>query len=323
MIRVRTPLRIPFAGGLTDVKSYAERFGGVTVSSTIDLGVDVTLSDSVNGRFEVVADDGSEAVERLEDVRNDLVRETLLAVDPGQRPVRIELRLEVTGKSGLGASGAIAVALLQATLAAHGQRPRAEELGAEAARIEVEVLAGNSGYHDPHVCARGGLLRLDYLGPDVTATPIQVPAGFRAKFEESLLLFATGVQAGTRESLGLLTRQMDDALEVLHDIKALAAETEDALVCGDLDRVARCIGEQQRLKQKLPGTFNDELVTEVRSRLSRLGASVQFPGGKVGAYMFVCCPDGQQREVRERLYDFRELPFGFSSEGSRIAEETR
>lgn len=318
MIRVRTPLRLPFAGGLTDVKAYAERFGGVTVSSTISLGVDVSLSESANGRFEVFADDGNESVARLADVRNDLVRETLLAVDPAHPPVRIDLKLEVAGKSGLGASGAIAVALLHASRAARGQEPSAEELGAQAARIEVEELAGNSGYHDPHVCARGDLLRIEYQGPEVTVRRIVIPDSFRVQFEESLLLFATGVQAGTRESLDRLSRQLDDAIDVLHDIKALGFETEAALGRCDLPGVAACIAEQQRLKQRLPGTFNDELVTEVASRLNPLGVSVQFPGGKVGAYMFVCCPDGQQEEVRARLRDFSELPLALSTIGSRV-----
>ena len=320
MIRVRTPLRIPFAGGLTDVKAYAERFGGATVSATIGLGVEVRLCPSTSGGFEIVDAAGRESVERLDEIANDLVREALRAVDPDHEPVRIEVALEVEGKSGLGASGAIAVAVLHAALVAREQDPLASELGSEAARIEVEVLAGNSGYHDPHVCARGGVLRLDYRGAAVEARSISFPPGFRSEFEESLLLFATGAGAATRESLGRLTRRMDDALNLLHDIKALANETEAALVRGDLHGIAACIAEQQRLKQRLPGTFDHELVAQVTSQLAPLGASVQFPGGKVGAYMFVCCPDGQQREVRRALNRFEELPLTFSAEGSRVLE---
>lgn len=318
MIRVQTPLRIPFAGGLTDVKGYAERFGGVTVSSTVGLGAEVTLDRSASGRFEVFAAEGNEVAERLDDVRNDLVRETLRAVDPRHPPVRVGVRLDVSGRSGLGASGAIAVALLHAARTARHQESTAEELGQEAARIEVDVLDGNSGYHDPHVCARGGLLRLDYRGAEVSAKQVSVPAGFMEEFEASLLLFATGLGAGTRASLSRLSQQLDESLGVLHDLKDLAIETEAALTCGDLAAVAGCIAEQQRLKQQLPGTFSDDLVSEVVSRLRPLGVSVQFPGGKVGAYMFVCCPDGQQRAVRTALSEFSELPLRLSTSGSRV-----
>ena len=320
MTRVRTPLRLPFAGGLTDVREYAERFGGVTVSATIARGVEVQLGASLSGYFEVSDSDGEEATASLGEIRNDLVRESLRAVDSRHGPVRVEVRSEVESRSGLGASGAIAVALLHAALAARGELPGREELAREAARIEVEVLAGNSGYHDPHICARGGLLRLDYRGDRVEATEVALPEGFLARFEDSLLLFSTGVQAGTKESLDLLSRHLDDALDLLHDIKALASQIETGFRRGDLREISRCIGEQQRLKQKLPGNFDDELVTVVRERLERLGASVQFPGGKVGAYMFVCCPDGQQTEVRSALHEFAEVPLAFDLEGSRIVE---
>jgi D-glycero-alpha-D-manno-heptose-7-phosphate kinase len=317
VIRVRVPLRIPFAGGLSDVKPYAERFGGITVSCTIGLGAEVALTESESGLFEVSADGEQECAERLNDLGNDLAREALRSVDPAHRPVRLEVRLDVKGKSGLGASGAIAVALLHALRLARGEDPNAEDLADEAAKVEVDVLGGNSGYHDPHVCARGGLLRLDYSGADITARRIVPPSGFLSELESSLLIFATGTQASTKESLARLTERLDDALPVLHDIKALALVTEDALVRGDLTALARCIGAQQRLKQLLPGAFTDELVSAVTDRMKRCGASVQFPGGKVGAYMFVCCPAGQQDEVRRLLPEFAELPLRLTREGSR------
>jgi galactokinase/mevalonate kinase-like predicted kinase len=34
MVLIKTPLRIPLAGGLTDLKGYADRFGGVTIKRT-------------------------------------------------------------------------------------------------------------------------------------------------------------------------------------------------------------------------------------------------------------------------------------------------
>jgi D-glycero-alpha-D-manno-heptose-7-phosphate kinase len=318
VIRVRTPLRIPFAGGLSDIKPYAERHGGITVSSTIGLAAEVVLAESASGLFEVSADDERERAARLDDLANDLAREALRSVNPGHRPMSLNVRLDVSGKSGLGASGAIAVALLHALRAGRGENPGADELAVEAARVEVDVLGGNSGYHDPHVCARGGLLRLDYRGSQVTARRIAAPPGFLTELEASLLIFATGKQSGTRESLNRLSLHLDEALEALHDIKALAIETEAALERGDLEALAGCIGEQQRLKQLLPGSFTDELVTEVIARLKRCGAAVQFPGGKVGAYMFVCCPTGQQREVRQLLSGFAELPLRLTGEGSRV-----
>lgn len=318
MIMARTPLRIPLGGGLTDLKAYATRFGGVTVSSTIGQAVHVTLLPSLDGRFEVVAEGRVETTERLGGLRNDLVREALRSVDPEHPPVRLGVWVDVAGKSGLGTSGAISVTVLHALRAFRGESPKAEELGAEAARIEVEVLQGASGYHDPHVCARGGLLRLDYDGPRVSAREVPMGVAERVAFEGSLLLFASGRQARTKPSLDLLSSHFEEAVPVLHDIRSLAIELEAALEAGDLPRVAWCIGEKQRLKERLPGHFVDDFVRDVTARVRATGAAPQLPGGKISGYVLVCCPDGQHDAVRSALADLGEVPLALSRDGTGV-----
>ncbi|MFN2323170.1 MAG: hypothetical protein ABR510_09480 [Trueperaceae bacterium] len=317
MIVARTPLRIPLGGGLTDLKAYAERFGGTTVSSTIDLGAHVTLLPSLDGRFEVVAEGRVETAERLDDLHHDLVREALRSVDPHHPPVRLGVWVDVAGQSGLGTSGAVTVALLHALRAHRGEAPDGAALGAEAARIEVEVLQGASGYHDPNVCARGGLLRLDYQGPRVTGHEVAMAPAARAAFEASLLLFSSGRQARTKPSLDLLSSHLEEALPVLHDVKALADDLEAALAAGDLERTAWCIGEKQRLKERLPGHFVDDFVLDVTARVRATGAAPQLPGGKISGYVLVCCPDGQQAAVRAVLADLTEVPLRLTHTGSR------
>jgi D-glycero-alpha-D-manno-heptose-7-phosphate kinase len=318
----RTPLRLPLAGGLTDLAGYAERFGGVTVSVTIGLAAHATLLPSIDGQFEVVAEGTVERAARLGDIRHDLVREALRSVDPEHPPVRLALWLEVAGKSGLGASGALTVATLHALRSARGETPSAEALAREAAHIEVEVLQGASGYHDPHICARGGLWRLDYAGAAVTGERLALSPAARAAFEGSLLLFASGRQARTKPSLDLLRSHFEEAIPVLHDIKALALDVEAALLAGDLPRIAWGVGEMQRLKERLPGNFHDGFVADVTRRVRATGAAPQLPGGKISGYVIVCCPDGQQAAVRTALSDLREVPLAFSGGGTRALRDT-
>lgn len=316
MIVVRAPLRIPFAGGLTDVKEYAERFGGATISSTVAAAAWVTMLPSVDGAFEVHSPGGVERAAKLAELKNDLVREALRSVDPNHPPVRVAVWLDVGTGSGVGSSGAITVALVHAARAFRGEEPAAPALGAEAAHVEVETLQGASGYHDPHISARGGLLRLDYAGAAVTAREVAMSPVTRQAFEGSLLLFATGWSAPTKASLQTLSAKLDDALPVLHDMKALVSELEAAFAAGDLERVAFCIGEQQRLKQLLPGNFEDEHVIELVGRMRALGAAAQLPGGKISGYLIVCCPAGQQAAVREAVKELAEVPLRLTREGS-------
>lgn len=314
----RTPLRVPLAGGLTDLAGYAARFGGVTVSATIGLAAHVTLLPSLDGQFEVVAEGVVERASSLEGISHDLVREALRLVDPQHPPLRLALWLDVVGKSGLGASGALTVATLQALHAARGELLSAAALAREAAHIEVEVLQGASGYHDPHICARGGLWRLDYAGADVSGRRLELADDARRAFEGSLLLFASGRQARTKPSLDVLRSHFATAIPILHDIKALALEMERALLAGDLARIAWGIGAMQTLKERLPGHFHDDFVADVTTRVRATGAAPQVPGGKISGYVLVACPDGQQAAVRAALSDLREVPFSFEPRGSSV-----
>lgn len=319
MTSVLTPLRLPFAGGLTDVKEYADRFGGATVSSTIDLGVRVTVTASRSGTYQITAGSHVERAVGRDGIANELVRQALLSVGYDGQPLTIGIEVDVVDHSGLGTSGAITVALVHALRAWLGEVPTAAALAREAAHIEVEELGGASGYHDANVCARGGLLLVEYRGAEVVVDELVMPRGFRNELDASLLLFTTGRKASTKASLQRLTAGMEDVLPVLHDIKRLAYTTAAAVRAGDLTGVARCIAEQQRLKQLLPGSFVDDFVIDIGNRVSGTGAAAQFPGGKIGGYVLVCCPGGQQAEVRRALSALDEVPVGLARLGSRVA----
>jgi D-glycero-alpha-D-manno-heptose-7-phosphate kinase len=318
VVRTFTPLRVPFAGGLTDLKEYAERFGGVTVSATIDRGAKVTARPAAGGRWRVAWGGSVHEARDPRELAVDLVRESALQVGYDGPPLELDVEVEARDHGGLGASGAVTVGVVHALRAVMGQSCGVERIAADAAHVEVERLGGASGYHDPHVCARGGLLHIEYRGAHVTARRLEPPPGFLERFEASLLFFETGRAASTKASLQRLADGIEDALDVLHEIKALGAATAAAFERGDLPSVARAIGEQQRLKQLLPGAFVDDLVTAVGDAVTALGASVQFPGGKVGAYAVVCCPDGQQDAVRQALRGLREVRFALGAQGTRL-----
>jgi len=193
-----------------------------------------------------------------------------------------------------------------------------EQLYQEAAHLEVEVLGGASGYHDPTICALGGFKRIEYQGPRISAREIAMPSAARRAFEESLLLFYSGRHHKSKPSLELLSSHLETGLAVLHAIKRLAYELEAVLSAGDLAQTAWCIGEMQRLKQQLPGRFEDDYVKDVVARVRQTGAYAQLPGGKISAFVIVCCPDGQQAAVRTALSDLKPVPFRLETAGSRV-----
>ena len=318
MIISKTPLRVPFAGGLTDVKPYAHTYGGITVSSTIDKYIYVCLKKNTDGVYNLKYLDVHEKETDLRKIEHDLIRESIRLTALDDVPFDITIMGDLTTDSGLGSSGAVTIGILNALHAYKNDNIDPLRLFSEAAKIEVEILEGASGYHDPAISALGGFRMIEYSKSGIESRTIDMSDGRMEQFKSSLLFFYSGVHNKSKPSLHLLMSQLDTALPVLAKIKEIGYELVDAFESGDLCRVARIIGEQQDLKQKLPGNFFDEYVDSITKRIRRHGAYVQLPGGKVSAFVIVCCPDGQHEAVRKELSDLEEVEINLVSEGSMV-----
>lgn len=317
MIVTKTPLRLPLAGGLTDLKSYAHQFGGVTLSMAIDKHVYVIIKSSLDGFFDLRYTDAHEKVLDHADIKNDLIREALQVTGLDEHPVQLVVMTDLAGESGLGTSGAVCVGLLNAMYSFQGIEKTQQELLEAAAHIEVEILEGASGYHDPAICALGDIRFIKYDKQGIHPQSVVLSEDVRNRFQQSLLFFYGGHHAKSKPSLNLLESHLDKGLDHLHEIKSIGVELLPALVAGDIQRVGEIIGEQQRLKMSLPGKFTDEYVQRTVASVRETGAFAQLPGGKVSAFVMVCCPDGQQQTVRELLSSsHQEVPFAIERKGT-------
>ncbi len=320
MIISKTPLRIPFGGGLTDLKKYASQFGGATVSVTIDKNLYAGIKKNVDGYINLKYKDVHEKVSSIRDVKNDLIREALILTRLDQTPVDVYVMADLNSESGLGSSGSLTVGLLNAMHAYKGEQVSVEQLIEEAAHIEIDVLDSASGFHDPSICALGGLNLIEYDGEHVSARPISLPPVQEEVLQKRLLFFYNGRHYKTKPSLDLLNSHMEEAEPELHRIKQVAYDLEEAQGRGDFHGFGELIQEQQRLKQELPGKFSDDYVVETVQKINDLGGFVQLPGGKIGAFLMVYCPEDQQNRLRRELSDMKELQFSFSGEGTRVTQ---
>ncbi|UCH25667.1 MAG: hypothetical protein JSV66_17340 [Trueperaceae bacterium] len=318
MIVAKTPLRIPLAGGLTDLKPYAMQFGGVTVSSTIDKYVYVALKEDLDGMFDLKYQDVHEKTGSADQLRHNLTREALELTGLDRTPLQITIMVDLASESGLGSSGAVTVSLLHAMHAFKGEVVSRQQLLEEASHIEVDILEGASGYHDPSICALGGLKLIEYRGAEIAARDIPLRPEMQRAFAESLLFFYSGRHAKSKPSLDLLSSHMPEAHQTMHQIKRLGYELEQAFLGGDLQRIAEIIGEQQELKEQLPGRFVDDYVKDVTRRVQEAGAYAQLPGGKISAFVIVCCPGNQHEAVRRALPDLREVELRLETGGTRV-----
>jgi len=320
----KTPLRLPFAGGLTDLRPYSEKFGGVTVSICINKYIRVYVERHSGKGFHLTYLSKIEQVDYVESVKHEIIRECLKKVGLENEPLRLQIISDLPGESGLGSSGALGVGVLNALYGYTGKLVSQQRLAHEAAEIEIDVLRGSCGDHDPSITAMGGLKEIIYDGATVDFNQIKLSRDGWYYLQDRLLLFYSGKRAKTNDSLHKLEDNMILAAPILHMIKKTGYEIAEVLKQEAFRGFGRLFQRQQDLKLKLPGDFFDEKAISLIEKLRSMGCYSQIPGGKVGGFIIVFFDDLERRKEILSYMEEQELvhiPFLFEKEGSSVMKQ--
>jgi D-glycero-alpha-D-manno-heptose-7-phosphate kinase len=327
---VRAPLRLSFGGGGTDLPAYADRHGGLVVSTAIARYCWVQLAPRADRRLVLWSVDYG--VREEWDADGPIpVREPLIlpkaalhwAREQGRLGGGLELTLasDVPPGSGLGGSSAMAVALVQALTVSAGHRWPAEQVAAVAAHLEIERLGWPIGRQDHYASALGGLNALAFGADGVRAQPLRLDPAVRRALAARLLLFWTG---RTRAAASILTQQRADTegcpatLAALHRLKALAAEMRTALEAGALDTFGTLLHRGWLVKQQLSPRIAPAAIQRwyaTARAAGALGGKVAGAGG--GGFLVLYCPPERQGAVRRALaaQGLTEVPVAFEPRG--------
>lgn len=320
MVISRTPLRVSFVGGGSDLVSYAQKYGGAVVSTTIDKYVYVVVTD----RFEEdirVSYTKTEIVPSIDQLKHELVREAMrLAGLP--RGVEIITIADVPAQgTGLGSSGAVTVGVLNALYAYQGILKSAHDLAENASEIEIDILGKPIGKQDQYASAFGGLQLLRFgPGSDVTRDVVVLTPQSRTRLQRSLLMFFTGKQRTAAKVLDGIDASVStpSVRRNLGKLRDLALELYEDLGKGDVDVLGRYLHRGWEYKRRLAGVTNPKI--EHWYRLAREAGAV---GGKLlgaggGGFLLFYVPPDRQQAVRKALIDLREMPIALDSTGSQI-----
>ena len=320
MIVVRTPFRISFAGGGSDLPDFYRREYGAVVSATIDKYMYIAIHPYFHQRIRIKYS-RTEDVDRIEDIQHPIVRECLALRDisPG---MELASFADVPAGSGLGSSSAFTVGLLHALYAHHGESVAAEELARAACDVEIGRLGEPIGKQDQYAAAYGGLNLIRFHADEsVLVQPLDLDAVARGEFESRLLLFYIGQERRAGDILGEQSRNMSDAGK-FDRVRRMVRAAEQFRVALEQERFGDCgalMNEAWMLKRELAEGITNDVVESAYERALAAGAS----GGKLagaggGGFLLLYCEPARQERVRAALSDLREMPFRFSERGSTI-----
>ena len=322
MIISRTPLRMSFVGGGSDLPVFYRRFGGAVVSTAINQFVYVTINKKFDDRIRVSYSRTEEA-RSVERIRHPLVREAmkLLRIPGG---VEITSIADIPAKgTGLGSSSSFTVGLLH-VLHAHAERyASAEQLAREACVTEIERCGEPVGKQDQYAAAFGGLNFIQFNPDDsVTVEPIICERETIRQIQAHTLVFYTGI---TR-SASVLLKQQQSAVgaekkkqQVLRKMVGLAHQLRDDLQRNRIAALGEIIDENWRLKKSLAAGIAPDVIDAWYARARKAGAAGgKLLGAGAGGFLMFYAPPDRHDAIAGALGELRRMDFRFEPQGSRI-----
>ena len=323
MIITRTPLRISFAGGGTDLPSFYRKESGAVVSTTINKYVYIFAHPYFDDRI-LLKYSNSELVNEISQIKMSVFRESLRLYGIDKK-IEIGLVADIPkeGGSGLGGSTAFSVGLLNALAHHSGNLKSKTELAEQSSDLEINILGNPIGKQDQYASAVGGLNYIQF-NPDETVNvdPIYMDPDVLKELDRRLLMFYTGI---TRKAIDILAEQQkkaaneDDKFKAHQKMRDFAIKLRDQLKSNYINDFGKILHENWLLKKTLTEGISSKEIDQWYERALDSGAE----GGKIlgaggGGFLLFYCPTEKQRRLRSSLSDLKEYPFKFEPEGTKV-----
>lgn len=321
MIITRTPFRVSFVGGGSDLPSFYHRHEGCVLSTSINKYMYVVIHPTFNRDETVVKYSKTETVTGIRKIQHPIARQLLL--DHKLDGVEIVSTADIPAGTGLSTSSAYTVGLIHALYAFQGKYCSQERIAREACELEIDKLGEPIGKQDQYGTAVGGLKFIRFLPDDTVEVEPLIISGERLRqLDRNLLLFYTGIthSAGTilkEQSKNVVSAE--DKFNTLVKMTQLVYKMRNVLTSGDLDEFGDILNQNWLLKRELASKISNDTVDhyyQLAMNSGALGGKLLGAGG--GGFLLFYCPQEKQARLRSALSDLVELPFAFESSGTKV-----
>jgi D-glycero-alpha-D-manno-heptose-7-phosphate kinase len=321
MIITRTPFRISFVGGGSDLETFYSRHPGAVLSTSINKYMYISSHRFFFPGQVRVKYSETETVNSIDELKHPLLREAMrkTGVTTG---IEISSIADIPSGTGMGSSSSFTVGLLHCLYAVKREYVTHEQLAREASEIEIEILGEPIGKQDQYAASFGGL-NIIHFQPDgeVRVEPLYIKNEVYQTLQDNLLMFYVGNQ---RKASDILSEQKNNVSQIdkfngLKSMVLLVSDLRNCLYSGQLDDFGKILHENWILKQKLASQITNNQIDSIYEAGIRSGAS----GGKLlgaggGGFMLFYCEKDKQRKLIENLKPLEKFNFTFEREGSKV-----
>lgn len=321
MIITKTPFRISFVGGGSDLEAFYSQSKGAVLSTSINKYMYISSHQFFEEDKIRIKYSQTETVQGIQELKHPILRTALekFNINGG---IEISSIADIPSGTGMGSSSSFTVGLLHNLHAVTQSYASKETLAEEACEIEIDRLQEPIGKQDQYAAAFGGLNVIEFHGNgQVSVNPVYLAKDAFQALEDNLCLYYIGNQ---RSASSILSEQKKntsqaDKFKTLQNMVSLVYDLRDVLMKGNLDDFGKLLHENWLMKQQLASGISNPLIGELYDTAMKNGAL----GGKLlgaggGGFMLFYCPQEKQAQLDEALKKVRRFNFNFEQDGSKV-----
>lgn len=321
MIITKTPFRISFVGGGSDLEAFYSRSKGAVLSTSINKYMYISSHAFFEHDKIRVKYSQTETVGSVSEIQHPILRTALdkFGITGG---IEVSSIADIPSGTGMGSSSSFTVGLLHNLHAVTNSYASKQLLANEACEIEIVKLQEPIGKQDQYAAAFGGLNVIEFHSSGrVTVDPVYLSRDVYQALEDNLCLYYIGNQ---RSASSILSEQrkntsQEEKFQTLQNMVSLVYDLRDVLMKGNLDDFGKLMHENWKMKQQLAAGISNPLINELYETAMKNGAM----GGKLlgaggGGFMLFYCPREKQEDLDEALNKVRRFNFKFEQDGSKV-----
>jgi len=326
MIITKTPFRMSFFGGGTDIEDYFRKYGGAVLSTTFDkyCYVNVRHLPRFFDYSTELSYSKTERVTDVEDIKHPAIRNAMKMLD--MHEIRLTYEADLPARSGLGTSSSFAVGMLNAFYCLKGKYADKKKLADEAIHLERTLCDEAGGWQDQIAASFGGMNRIDF-NTDGTydVKPVIIHPDRKKQLNDNLLMFFTGFTRFSSDMQKANKAGYEEKLKQLQEMRSLVDEAESILQDKhkDLDDFGRLLDRTWRLKRQTGGaitTDNIDILYEKGISAGALGGKLLGAGG--GGFLLFYVQSNHRLKVMEAMKGLLHVSFRFEDSGTHVIHYT-
>jgi len=320
MIITKTPFRMSFFGGVTDMESFFRENGGAVLSTTFDkyCYVNVRHLPRFFDYSTELSYSKTERVKNIDDIQHPAIRNAMKMLD--MHEIRLTYEADLPARSGLGTSSSFAVGMLNAFYALKGKYADKKKLADEAIYLERYLCQEVGGWQDQIAASFGGLNRIDMDKDGYHVSPLVISRERKLELNNSLMLFFTGFSHMSAVVQEKVKENFQNKVRRLQRMKDMVNEAQKILINqGNIGEFGRLLHESWQLKRSLSRGISTNDIDSMYETARKAGAK----GGKLlgsggGGFLLFFVEKDKQPFVKKALEKLLYVPFSFETDGTRI-----